>query len=95
MRSAVVAFAFEHLRAERITSDAFLDNLASQRVSQATGYEANGTNTVVRRGVAAEQLRSVLTKQSWETKEERAHITVEGLEPCSDLFGLGDDPTTV
>jgi RimJ/RimL family protein N-acetyltransferase len=95
MRSAAVAFAFEYLGAERITSGAFLDNPASQRVSQATGYEANGTNTVVRRGVAAEQLRFVLTKQSWETKEERAHITVEGLEPCRPLFGLGDGPSTV
>jgi RimJ/RimL family protein N-acetyltransferase len=95
MRSAAVAFAFEYLGAERIISAAFLDNPASQRVSQATGYEANGTNTVVRRGVAAEQLRFVLTKQSWETKEERAHITVEGFEPCRSTFGLGEGSSTV
>lgn len=60
-----------------------------------TGYEANGTNWGVRRGVAAEQLRFVLTKQSWETNEARAPITAEGFEPCRPLFGLGEDPPTV
>jgi RimJ/RimL family protein N-acetyltransferase len=95
MRSAVVDFAFEHLGAERITSGAFLDNPASQRVSQATGYEANGTNFVIRRGVVAEQVRFVLTKQSWETNEACALITVEGFEPCRPLFGLTVNPPTV
>jgi RimJ/RimL family protein N-acetyltransferase len=95
MRAAAVAFAFEYLGAERITSSAFLDNPASQRVSQATGYEANGTNTVVRRGIAAEQVRFVLTKQSWESKKERARIGVEGFEPCRSLFGLSEDPPAV
>ena len=95
MRSVVVAFAFEYLGAERITSGAFLDNPASQRVSQATGYAPNGTNLVVRRGIAAEQLRFVLTKQSWETNNIRAHIIVDGFEPCRPLFGLTANPPTV
>jgi RimJ/RimL family protein N-acetyltransferase len=95
MRSAVVALAFEYLGAERITSGAFFDNPASQRVSRATGYEANGTNVVVRRGVAVEQLRFILTKQSWGANEARAHTTVEGFEPCRPLFGLTEDPFTV
>jgi RimJ/RimL family protein N-acetyltransferase len=95
MRAAAVTFAFEYLGAERITSSAFLDNLASQRVSAATGYEANGTNTVVRRGLAAEQLRFVLTKQSWESNEVRAPSTVEGFESCRSQFGLSEDPPAV
>jgi RimJ/RimL family protein N-acetyltransferase len=95
MRSAVVAFAFEYLGAERITSGAFFDNPASQRVSQATGYEANGSNVVMRRGVAAEQLRFVLTKQSWGAYEAGAPITVEDFEPCRPLFGLTESPPTV
>ena len=88
MRAAVMAFAFEYLGAERIVSTAFVDNLSSQGVSQATGYEANGTNWVVRRGVEAEQLRFLATKQSRETIKERAHIAVEGFESCRPLFGL-------
>ena len=87
MRSAVVALAFEYLAAERITSSAFLDNPASQRVSQATGYEANGTNVVLRRGIAAEQLRFILTKERWEASNVRTPIIVEGLETCRSLFG--------
>jgi RimJ/RimL family protein N-acetyltransferase len=95
MRSTVAAFAFEYLEAERITSGAFLDNPASQRVSQATGYAPNGTNFVERRGTAAEQLRFVLTRQSWKTHEARAHITVEGFELCRPLFGVTGNPPTV
>ena len=68
-------------------SVAFLDNPASQRVSQATGYEANGTNVVLRRGIAAEQLRFILTKERWEASNVRTPIIVEGLEACRSLFG--------
>ena len=38
MRSAVVQFAFDHLRAERADSGAFTDNPASLRVSEKLGY---------------------------------------------------------
>jgi RimJ/RimL family protein N-acetyltransferase len=87
MRAAVVAFAFGYLGAERIASGAFLDNPASQRVSQATGYEANGSNLVERRGTAAEQLRFALTKELWESNNVGTPIIVEGLETCRSFFG--------
>jgi RimJ/RimL family protein N-acetyltransferase len=87
MRAAVVAFAFGYLGAERIPSGAFLDNPASRRVSQATGYETNGSNLVERRGTAAEQLRFALTKERWESNSVGTPIIVEGLETCRSFFG--------
>ena len=42
MRGAVLAFAFDHLGAEVAESEAFLDNAASNAVSQSLGYEPNG-----------------------------------------------------
>lgn len=87
MRSAVVAFAFEYLEAERVISSAFYDNPASQQVSRATGYETNGTNMVLRRGIAAQQLRFMVTKERWEASKLRTPIVVVGLETCRSSFG--------
>ena len=42
MRGAVLAFAFDHLGAVVAESEAFLDNAASNAVSQSLGYEPNG-----------------------------------------------------
>lgn len=88
MRAAVVYFAFECLGADAITSSAYLDNPASRRVSEATGYEPNGAMFTVRRGERAEQIRYLLTKQRWtETRTDLA-IEVHGFEPCRPLLGL-------
>ena len=57
MRAAVLLFAFDHLGATRARSAAFVDNPASLRVSEKLGYRPDGTETIVRRGVAAEDVR--------------------------------------
>ena len=88
MRSVVVQFAFEHLGAERITSGAFADNIASQHVSVATGYEPNGTSVFVRRGEAADHQRYLLTRERWAAVSDTFELDVHGLEPCRDLLGL-------
>ncbi len=88
MRAAAIRFAFEHLGAETITSGAFEDNIASQRVSLANGYEPNGVVTTVRRGSPATTRKYRLTRERWEATRLDVPITVEGLEGCLPLLGV-------
>ncbi len=88
MRAAVIRFAFEHLGAMTITSGAFHDNIASQRVSLANGYEPNGVAETDRRGEPATTLKYRLTRERWEATRLEAGITVDGLDRCLPLFGL-------
>src|SRR5205085_12677588 len=43
MRAAILHLAFAGLAAREATSEAFVDNTASNAVSRALGYEENGT----------------------------------------------------
>ena len=88
MRAAAIRFAFDHLGATTITSGAFEDNVASQRVSLANGYEPNGVVDNVRRGKPATTVKYRLTRQRWEATRLDVPITVEGLAPCVALLGL-------
>ncbi|MCP3991971.1 MAG: GNAT family N-acetyltransferase [Actinomycetia bacterium] len=88
MRAAMVHFAFEYLGALAVISSAFTDNIASQRVSMATGYEPNGIGYAVRRGQRDEQLRFLLTRDRWEETRSDVSIEVEGHEASLPLFGL-------
>lgn len=86
MRSAAVAFAFGYLDAEVITSGAFADNTASQRVSIATGYELVRTNMILRQGVDAAHLQFELSRDRWKRTPVRDGITVTGWEACRSMF---------
>jgi RimJ/RimL family protein N-acetyltransferase len=90
MRRAAVTFAFDYLGAQRITSAAFIDNLASQKVSLATGYEPNGTQVAMRRGTPAEQIRFLLTRRRWEaiSGADPLPIQVTGFDRCRTMFAL-------
>lgn len=87
MRSAALSFAFDHLGAERATSEAFSDNAASVGVSRSLGYVENGLQWVAPRGVAREETRFLMTREMWQSRE-RASITVSGFEACRDMFGI-------
>ncbi len=87
MRSAVLAFAFEHLGAERATSEAFMDNASSIGVSRSLGYADNGLQWMAPRGVARQQQRFLMTRDMWNARE-RPPIEVSGLAACRDMFGL-------
>ena len=91
MRRAVVHFGFEYLGALAITSAAMPDNVASQRVSLATGYQPNGTTIVNRRGERTEQLRYVLTRERWAEFRHDDDIEVDGFDACREMFGLDCD----
>ncbi len=88
MRSAVLAFAFDHLGAEWATSGAFVDNPASAAVSRALGYDEDGVDVLAPRGEARMLVRYRMSAEQWHSRE-RPSVEVSGLEHCRDLFGLG------
>jgi RimJ/RimL family protein N-acetyltransferase len=88
MRAAVLHFAFAGLGAEYALSTAFHDNIASRRVSEALGYEVVGRQRKLRRDVPDWSIDYRMTRESWE-RRRRDDFTIEGLEPCLDLFGVG------
>jgi len=87
MRAAVLQLAFDHLGARRARTKAFVDNVASNRVSARLGYRPNGSATVARRGVPAELIRLTLDREQF----VRPEWTVEasGVAGCLALLGAG------
>ncbi|RBP67217.1 RimJ/RimL family protein N-acetyltransferase [Brevibacterium sanguinis] len=65
MRSAVLHLAFDGLGAAEASSDAFVDNLGSNKVSEHLGYEKNGVEWDTRRGEPALLQRWRLTRENW------------------------------
>lgn len=86
MRAAVLHFAFAGLGAEYALSGAFHDNLASRGVSEALGYETVGRERKLRRRAPDWTVEYRMSRDVWEARR-RGDITIEGLEPCLDLFG--------
>ncbi|HEY7023842.1 MAG TPA: GNAT family N-acetyltransferase [Candidatus Limnocylindrales bacterium] len=87
MRSAVLAFSFDHLEAERATSEAFMDNAPSIGVSRSLGYADNGFRWMAPRGEARQEQQFLMTREMWQARE-RMPIEVDGLDACRDMFGV-------
>lgn len=85
MRRTLCAFLFEHLDFEEITSSAFHDNHASNRVSLAVGYRENGTHRAARGTTWVTANDYLLTPDALVPGPE---LTVEGIEPLRRLIGL-------
>lgn len=86
MRSAIVDFAFDHLKAARAESVAFLDNPASLAVSRKIGYLPNGDAVQQRRpGERAVEQRLVLTPATF--RRPPWAVQVAGLDACRAAFG--------
>jgi RimJ/RimL family protein N-acetyltransferase len=88
MRAAVLHLAFDGLGAQQARSEAFADNPASLAVSRKLGYADDGIEVHARRGTAAVTQRLRLDRQTWEATRTLP-VTIEGLEPCLPMFGLG------
>ena len=86
MRSAVLALAFDGLGADVATTEAFLDNAASNGVSRSLGYEENGRGSLAPEGVARETQRFRMTEGAWRSRP-RPPISIEGLDACLGWFG--------
>ena len=65
MRRAILHLAFAGLGAERLQSEAFDDNAASNAISRHLGYTPNGTAWATRQGKRARLLRWELTRDRW------------------------------
>ena len=87
MRAAVLGFAFDGLGAEVAESSAFLDNIASNRVSKKLGYDDNGHSRLAPEGIARETQLFRMTVERWRSRP-RPPITIEGLDACRELFGI-------
>ncbi|WP_344922092.1 GNAT family protein [Streptosporangium oxazolinicum] len=87
MRQAVLHLAFEGLGAREADSVAYVDNHASNRVSEALGYMPNGVSRSTRRGEAAEEKRWRLTRERW-LKGKRDDIELVGVADCLPVLGI-------
>jgi RimJ/RimL family protein N-acetyltransferase len=88
MRAAALHLAFAGLGAREAGSDAFVDNQASNQVSQALGYQPNGFDWDTRRGEVAQIQRWRLTRDTWE-RGRRDDIELGGIAECLPALGLG------
>ena len=79
MRAAVLGFGFDGLGARIATTEAFLDNAASNGVSRSLGYEPNGFGSLAPEGVARETQRFRMTAEAWRSRPRPA-LAIEGLE---------------
>ena len=87
MRAAILHLAFAGLGAREAASEAFSDNAASYGVSQALGYEPNGTIWTTRRGEPGQLTRWKLTSERWD-RIRRDDIQLTGVEACRSALGL-------
>jgi len=89
MRSAILHLAFAGFGAREATSEAFLDNDASNAISRSLGYEENGVTWATRRGQPFQLRRWTLSRSRWEATQ-RTDITLSGVDECRRVFGLSD-----
>lgn len=87
MREAVLHLCFDGFGATEATSDAFVDNVGSNRVSEALGYERNGTDWDTRRGEPVLVQRWRLTRDRW-LPHRREDVVLGGVEACRRTFGM-------
>jgi RimJ/RimL family protein N-acetyltransferase len=90
MRAAVLAFAFDYLEAQWVTSAAFADNGASVAISRSLGYEETATEVVESEdSESREAIHFLMTPDLWYSRE-RPPIEVDGFDDCRPFFGLWD-----
>lgn len=85
MREAVLHLAFDGFGATEAGSDAFMDNSGSNHVSEALGYERNGTDWDTRHGEPAIIHRWRITREQW-LPRRRNDIALSGVEACLQTF---------
>lgn len=87
MRHAILHLAFDGLDAKEAASDAFLDNIGSNRVSQALGYQPNGVEWATRNEEPGLVQRWRLTRSDW-LPSRRSDIQLHGVDACKVALGL-------
>jgi RimJ/RimL family protein N-acetyltransferase len=87
MRAAVLHLAFAGLGAAYAVSMSFADNTSSRSVSRKLGYQPDGIQRDLVDGEVLVTDRFRLSRDEWE-RTSRPEVTITGLDPCLDLFGL-------
>jgi len=90
MRQAVLHFAFEGLGAREAHSGAFETNPRSIGVSRSVGYEENGEARNMRGDAPTREVRFRISSERF-VALRRQDITIQGLQPCLELFGLNSE----
>lgn len=72
MRYAVLEFAFDRLKADRAISSANLENIASHRVSERSGYRLLGDFTSQYNGLKQTLRRFEITREEWLSQNEKS-----------------------
>ena len=88
MRAAIIAFAFDGLGATVAESGYLEGNGPSKRVSDKLGYLPNGEEIFSIEGKRVVELKLRVTPETW--NRDLVPVTIEGLEPCLKLFGVGE-----
>jgi RimJ/RimL family protein N-acetyltransferase len=88
MRAAVLGLAFEGLGAEVAKSGFFDGNGPSARVSEKLGYLPAGEEILAIQGRRIVEHVVKVTRETW--RRDLYPVTIEGLEPCLKLFGIGE-----
>jgi len=89
LREAALHLGFVGLRATRATTAAFEDNAPSLGVTRSLGYMPNGMDRKIRRGILANSLLFELTADDWTNRLRRNDISIQNLEACLPMLGLG------
>jgi RimJ/RimL family protein N-acetyltransferase len=87
-RAAILALAFDGLGAETAESGYLEGNAASARVSAKLGYEVVCEELLAVEGKCVKEVRVRCTPRTWQ--RDLVPVTIEGLEPCLKLFGVGE-----
>ncbi|MEM8923146.1 MAG: GNAT family protein [Actinomycetota bacterium] len=86
-RAAILHLAFEGLGAAEALSEAGDGNVGSNAISEALGYEPNGTSWATHQGVPVLGRRWRLLRTTWEGGR-RADIEMSGVGACRATLGL-------
>lgn len=87
MRRLVLDFAFAELDAQSAISEAFPENVASERVSIACGYKPDGIEEIEHADGLIRLHRYRLVRRTWE-HASRVCVTVRGFDRCRERFGI-------
>ena len=87
-RAAILALAFDGLGALAAESGYLDGNAVSARVSEKLGYRESGDEIYAIEGKRVREIKVRCAPETW--NRDLVPVTIEGLEPCLKLFGVGE-----
>jgi len=87
-RAAILGLAFDGLGADAAESGYIEGNAASARVSEKLGYRVIGDEFFAIEGRRELEIKVRCTPETW--NRDLVPVTIEVLEPCLELFGVGE-----